>query len=67
MQSDILTVADVARQFGVSEPTIRAWERLGKLAARRTRSGIRLFAQADVDQLQAQRNAMATKELEEGG
>lgn len=45
---DLLTSSDVARLAGVAAETVRAWERAGKLRARRTVSGTRLFQRADV-------------------
>ena len=54
-----LTVGDAARIIGVVPATIRLWERQGKLPAQRTASGIRLFSQADVEHLAAQRSSDA--------
>ena len=38
-----LTVSEVARLKGVSAATIRRWEREGKIVARRTAAGWRIF------------------------
>ena len=57
----LLTVGDVARELDVAPETIRLWERLGKLPAQRTTSGIRLFRREDVDRLARERAGRATK------
>lgn len=43
-----MTSADVAKLFGVVPATVRQWERLGRIPAHRTSTGMRLFARADV-------------------
>lgn len=55
--SDLLTVGDAAKVAGVAAETIRLWERLGKLPAMRTASGLRLFNRADVEQFARRRAA----------
>jgi DNA-binding transcriptional MerR regulator len=47
----LLTVGTVTRELNVAPETIRLWERLGKLPAQRTASGMRLFRREDVDRL----------------
>ena len=51
MEDFILTTADVARQLNRSADRVRQYEREGKLPARKTRSGVRLFKSSDVDRL----------------
>ena len=53
----LLTVGDVARALGVAPETIRLWERLGKLPAQRTASGMRLFRWEDVERMRTERQA----------
>ena len=53
--SDFLTTTDAARIAGVAANTIRLWERLGKIPAQRTASGVRLFRLEDVQRVAAQR------------
>lgn len=50
-----LTVSDVARALGVSKDSVRLYAKTGRLRARRTKSGIRLFALHDVEQFRANR------------
>ena len=52
---DFLTVGEVASELGVSADTVRWWERTGRLAAARTRTGVRLFERRDVDAFAALR------------
>lgn len=47
--SDKMLVNEVAQLAGVSGDAVRLWERIGKLRAERTRSGVRLFDRADVE------------------
>ena len=45
----ILTIKDAARILGVSEPTLRRWDELGKFTARRHPiNGYRLYERAKV-------------------
>jgi DNA-binding transcriptional MerR regulator len=46
-----LLTSEVARELGVTPETVRTWERRGVLPAKRTVSGVRLFARGDVDRL----------------
>ena len=50
-----LTISDVARALGVSKDTVRVYAKTSRLRARRTRSGIRLFATRDVAQFKLKR------------
>ncbi len=50
-----LTVSTVARALELSEDSVRRYVNIGRLRARRTRSGIRLFAPRDVEQFKAKR------------
>lgn len=52
-----LTVGSAARRIGVTSQTIRNWERLGKLRALRTETGVRLFLATDVEALAREREA----------
>ena len=68
-----LTVSTVARALELSEDSVRRYVKIGRLRARRTRSGIRLFAPRDVEQLKAkrartkkQRGTPRTQTLSEG-
>ena len=56
-QSPVLTTTDAARLIGVSAETIRLWEKLGKLAATKTASGLRLFRRIDCERAAAVRHA----------
>jgi DNA-binding transcriptional MerR regulator len=52
MDSDeILTTRDVSRILNRSSDCVRLYERTGKLAAQKTRSGQRLFRKSDVTRL----------------
>jgi DNA-binding transcriptional MerR regulator len=52
---ETLTIAAAAQLLGVSEPTLRRWDRLGKFCARRhPMSGFRLYSRAEVMRLRAQ-------------
>lgn len=53
--NDLLTTRDAARVFDVAPDTIRLWERIGKLPATRTESGLRVFSRADVERVAAER------------
>jgi excisionase family DNA binding protein len=46
-----LRIGEVAKAFGVTVPTIRAWERAGRINATRTLGGQRQFLKAEVDAL----------------
>ena len=63
-QDSLLTSAGAARIIGVVPATVRIYERLGKLPAIRTESGIRLFDRGEVEKFaaeQATRKAGAAK------
>lgn len=55
MSTQFLTVGDVARRLDVAAETVRLWERLGKLQAERTASGMRLFRREDVERVARER------------
>ena len=58
----LLTKAEVARRAGVTPAAVRLWADRGRLAVERTRSGIRLFRSADVEQfLRARRRLRARR------
>jgi DNA-binding transcriptional MerR regulator len=47
--SEILTIKETAQLLGVSEPTLRRWDELGKFVARRHPiNGYRLYDRAKV-------------------
>jgi excisionase family DNA binding protein len=47
--SEILTIKDAAQLLGVSEPTLRRWDELGKFVARRHPiNGYRLYDRTKV-------------------
>jgi DNA-binding transcriptional MerR regulator len=48
-QSDQMLTAEAARLAEVTPATVRLWEKLGKLTATRTASGVRLFNRSDVE------------------
>ena len=52
---DFLTTLDVARRLNKSPETVRVYERLGKLPAVKTKSGMRLFREADVERFERER------------
>lgn len=47
----MIPIGDVARRFGVTVATVRAWERAGKITAVRTPGNHRVFRRSDVDAL----------------
>ena len=61
-QREFLEVGQVARLGEVSVATVRSWEAAGKLAARRTAGGQRLFERADVEIFLAARRARRTRD-----
>lgn len=53
--SDYLTVGEAAEKLGVSPSTLRNWDRLGKLKARRhPMNGYRLYKYTELVALKAQ-------------
>lgn len=61
----LLTTGDAAKLAGVDSQTIRLWEKTGKLVARRTLSGVRLFEREEV--LEAMRARADRIERRSGG
>ncbi len=53
---NFLTTQDVAMRLKKSPETIRFYERVGKLPATKTPSGMRLFREADVARFEQARN-----------
>jgi DNA-binding transcriptional MerR regulator/mannose-6-phosphate isomerase-like protein (cupin superfamily) len=47
-----LRIGEVARRVGISSSALRAWEALGLVSPRRTRSRYRLYTESDVRRLQ---------------
>ena len=47
-----LRISEVARRVNISSSALRAWEQLGLLTPQRTKSGYRLYTEADVRLLQ---------------
>lgn len=54
---EILTVGEVSRALGMSPDRVRQLERVGVLAARRTESGVRIFARTVIDEFRRKREA----------
>jgi excisionase family DNA binding protein len=50
---ELLRIGEVAKAFGVTVPTIRAWEKSGRIVATRTPSGQRRFLKSDIDALRS--------------
>jgi len=57
MNDGILTIGEAAKRLGLSTQRIRQLERAGVLQARRTESGVRIFARAVVDEFRRKREA----------
>lgn len=57
MHSEILTTSETAKLLGLSPERIRQLHRLGKLEARRTHTGQRIFMLVDVERLRMERVA----------
>lgn len=51
MVTSEFTIGQVAEQAGVSEATLRRWEREGKLRPERTPLGYRVYSWQDVEQI----------------
>lgn len=62
MLSELLTSADVAKIAGVAPATVRWWEKSGKLKARKTTSGVRLFSRETVDRFVRRRATLKAAE-----
>lgn len=56
---EILSTSVAARELNVSAQTIRLWERTGKLPARKTTDGRRLFYRSDIEDLKRERASEA--------
>ena len=53
----LLLTSEAARVFGVTPETVRHWERVGRLPAQETATGVRLFDRRDVERLAREREA----------
>ena len=53
--SDILTTGEVSRELGISTDRVRQLERCGELPAKRTETGVRLFARSAVEEFRRKR------------
>lgn len=62
----ILTTGEVALACGVSPETVRLWERTGKLQARKTARGLRLFDRHEVERLARQREIQSMGGTQDG-
>ena len=60
-KEDFLTTLPAARRVGIGPERLRQLERAGRISAIRTSSGLRLFRQADVERLAAERAAKRDK------
>ena len=58
---ELWTSGNAARALGVSAERIRQLEKLGRLPARKTAGGIRIFLRQDVERLAAERAARKAK------
>ncbi len=58
----VLLTKEVAFRLGVSEVTVRVWERQGKLSAQRASGGVRLFDADEIDRLAREREAQRKPE-----
>ena len=52
---DLVLSGEAARILNVSVDTVRLWERLGRLPALKTATGVRLFDRRDVERLARER------------
>lgn len=52
---DYMTTGEVAHRLGVSADTVRWLDRIGRLVAARTQTGVRLFDRRDVEALARER------------
>jgi DNA-binding transcriptional MerR regulator len=50
-----LLTSEVAQILGISEASVRLWERLGRLHAVKSARGVRIFERAEVEQLARER------------
>lgn len=57
----LLPIGEVARLAGVTVPTVRNWERDGKITAVRTLGGQRRFSLAEVQALLSPQSAPAAR------
>lgn len=57
---EIFGVKDVAKACDVTTATVRNWDRCGRLQAKRTPSGVRIFNKADVDRIVAELASLRT-------
>ena len=67
-QAAPLLTSQVARQLGVAPETVRLWERLGRISAQRTATGVRLFSADEVARVarerEQKRDALSMKGLD---
>lgn len=57
----VFTTSEAARRVGVSEGSIRKWEREGRLPAVKSERGTRFFTLEDLDRFAAQRGQAGRK------
>ena len=55
-RTDLLLTGEAARVLDVSVDTIQLWERIGRLPAVKTTTGVRLFDRRDVERLARERS-----------
>ena len=53
MSPDLLTLGEAAKAIGVSQDTLRRWDRLGKLRTKRDRRNRRLVPRSEVERRRA--------------
>lgn len=47
----VLTISEVAQKLGVTEWTVRRWDKIGKLKAIRTPGGHRRYLEIDINRM----------------
>ncbi len=61
MDKKILSISDAASILGVSDETLRNWEREGKLTPFHTEGGHRRYYRADIEKFMEGKNMNTTK------
>jgi excisionase family DNA binding protein len=57
VSKQLLTTGQIAERLGVHRTTVHHWEKAGRLTAFTVANGVRLFTEADVETLAAERAA----------
>lgn len=61
MNKEVISISDAARLVGVSDETLRNWEREGKFAPFYTEGGHRRYYRSDIESFMGYKNINATK------